>query len=303
MSCNVTGAERLYREIGRAPGRTIGDYARAIGENYNIVYKRLPTLERLGFLVSEDERGGLWPFGECMSTVSDFLAHAMVLPELKDEPVKLDDAHHCALTGTPITEGYPVGKIITGATGDTLGLMNGNVANGYLSQTAARCFKGIRNVGGLVAFEDGTFYKPLISRDSAAKDDNRPCWSDLVREIWPARRGQRMVCVLSTDVKKRTWTRAFVTTLGEATRVYLYDTSRFLKENVFVDWPKMLEILGFVEAIYATGFSKNDIESGLTGNYRLFLELEQAADWETRLVALRGTPEFKFCSIIAQKGA
>jgi hypothetical protein len=236
-----------------------------------------------------------------MNTVSDFLVGTMNLPELKTKPQKLNGVHRCALSGASIEVGYPVGEIITGATGDTLGLMNGNVANGYLSVPTARCFKGIRNVGGIVAFEDGTFYKPLISRDSAEKDVARPCWSGLVREIWPVRQGQRLVCILSTDVKKRTWPRAFVTTLGETTRVYLYDSSRFLKENAFINWPEMLDVLDFVEAVYTAGFSKPDIETSLTGNHHLFLELEQAAKWEAQLNALRGTPEFRFCSIIAQK--
>ena len=138
-----------------------------------------------------------------MNTVTEFLVRAMQLPELGDKAEKLDGVNYCAMTGALINEGYPVSKIITGATGDTLGLMSGNIANGYLSPDAARCFKGIRNVGSMVVFEDGMIYKPLISRDSSEKDGMRPCWSTLVREIWPARISQRMVCIVSTDPKKR----------------------------------------------------------------------------------------------------
>lgn len=239
-----------------------------------------------------------------MNTVSEFLAHAMNLPELSKPALQpLDGIHFCALTGAPIDRGYSVGRLITAKTGDTLGLMSGNIANGYLSPTAARCFKGIRNVGGILVFEDGTFHKPLISRASASKKEDRPCWSDLVRDIWPHRAGERMVCILSTDPKKRTWTRAFVTTLGKTTSVYLYDTSRFLKTNVTVDWSEMLRTLAFFEEVYTAGFSKRDIETCLAENYRLFLDLEQAPEWEAHLAVLRGTPEFKFVSIIAQKGA
>jgi DNA-binding IclR family transcriptional regulator len=51
--------DRIIRE---RPGITQAELARELGVARSTVSRRLPTLEEAGYLYSEDERGGLWPF-------------------------------------------------------------------------------------------------------------------------------------------------------------------------------------------------------------------------------------------------
>ena len=50
------------RIIGEQPGITPAELARELGVARSTVTRRLPSLEEAGYLYSEDERGGLWPF-------------------------------------------------------------------------------------------------------------------------------------------------------------------------------------------------------------------------------------------------
>ncbi|MBN2388198.1 MAG: MarR family transcriptional regulator [Anaerolineales bacterium] len=54
--------EGIYRTIKEQPGSRPGMIARLLGLNRSDVTRALPALERRGFLVSEDDKGGLWPF-------------------------------------------------------------------------------------------------------------------------------------------------------------------------------------------------------------------------------------------------
>ncbi|MCP4418058.1 MAG: hypothetical protein GY805_15655 [Chloroflexi bacterium] len=54
--------ERLYEAVDDHRGKRPGFIARLLGWNRSEVTRALPALEDKGFLVSEDERGGLWPF-------------------------------------------------------------------------------------------------------------------------------------------------------------------------------------------------------------------------------------------------
>jgi Mn-dependent DtxR family transcriptional regulator len=54
--------EEIYRTIEEEPGKKPGFIARLLGLNRSEVTRALPTLEEKGLLVSEDEKGGLWPF-------------------------------------------------------------------------------------------------------------------------------------------------------------------------------------------------------------------------------------------------
>ncbi len=51
--------DRLIRE---KPGIRPAEIARRLGVHRSTILRRLPTMEALGYLYSEDERGGLWPF-------------------------------------------------------------------------------------------------------------------------------------------------------------------------------------------------------------------------------------------------
>ncbi len=52
--------ERMIRLIQQQPGIRPAELARRLGISRSTVQRRLPTLEALGYLLYEDERGGLF---------------------------------------------------------------------------------------------------------------------------------------------------------------------------------------------------------------------------------------------------
>ena len=54
--------EKMDRIIHNKPGIRPSELARELRVARSTVQRRLPSLEEAGFLYSEDERGGLWPF-------------------------------------------------------------------------------------------------------------------------------------------------------------------------------------------------------------------------------------------------
>lgn len=59
---NRDRAEQIYCKIEEHPGKRAGFLARLLGLNRSEVTRILPTLQDRGLLVSEDDKGGLWPF-------------------------------------------------------------------------------------------------------------------------------------------------------------------------------------------------------------------------------------------------
>ena len=59
---NNDRAENIYRKIEKHPGKKAGFIARLLGLNRSEVTRSLPALEEKGLYLSEDEKGGLWPF-------------------------------------------------------------------------------------------------------------------------------------------------------------------------------------------------------------------------------------------------
>ena len=59
---NHDRVEQIYRKIEEHPGKKAGLIARLLGLNRSEVTRSLPTLEEQGLYLSEDEKGGLWPF-------------------------------------------------------------------------------------------------------------------------------------------------------------------------------------------------------------------------------------------------
>jgi DNA-binding IclR family transcriptional regulator len=51
----------LYDAVDRYPGSRPGALARLLGWVRSQVWRALPAMEENGYLLSEDERGGLWP--------------------------------------------------------------------------------------------------------------------------------------------------------------------------------------------------------------------------------------------------
>ena len=49
--------------IDESPGIRAAELAERLGVNRSTVQRRLPSMEEAGYLFSEDDNGGLWPFG------------------------------------------------------------------------------------------------------------------------------------------------------------------------------------------------------------------------------------------------
>ncbi len=54
--------ELMDQIIRQNPGIRPAELARQLDVARSTVLRRLPSLEEAGYLYSEDERGGLWPF-------------------------------------------------------------------------------------------------------------------------------------------------------------------------------------------------------------------------------------------------
>ncbi len=54
--------ESIYNTVQEHPGKKAGFIARLLGLNRSEVTRSLPTLEERGLHLSEDDKGGLWPF-------------------------------------------------------------------------------------------------------------------------------------------------------------------------------------------------------------------------------------------------
>lgn len=52
----------MDRVIQQQPGIRPAEIAEQLGMARSTIARRLPSLEEAGFLYSEDNRGGLWPF-------------------------------------------------------------------------------------------------------------------------------------------------------------------------------------------------------------------------------------------------
>lgn len=56
--------EKIYNKVEQFPGKKPGFIARLLGLHRSDVTRSLPALEEKGLFLSEDERGGLWPFSK-----------------------------------------------------------------------------------------------------------------------------------------------------------------------------------------------------------------------------------------------
>lgn len=249
----------------------------------------------------QDEKGR-WRWSVNEITVADMLVYALGLERPEGLPLRAaPPGTRCAVTGVPIEEGYLVSDVVTEATTEFLDLFHGH-PEGWVSENVGRCFRAHRQTARCcLIFEDATHYDPLISRESARKL-GRPCWSDLVREIWPDRMGQRVLCILTTNMKRRLWPRARVGALGVRTPVYILDADLNLDGCYIISWPQMLRRLEFIERLYDLGFSKKHIQNGLL-QAQIVQEvgITEALRWENELSKMRHEIEFLMALLIAQR--
>ena len=54
--------DQVFETVREYPGERPGGIARLLGWQRSEVTRLLPRLEDAGYLLCEDERGGLWPF-------------------------------------------------------------------------------------------------------------------------------------------------------------------------------------------------------------------------------------------------
>ncbi len=54
--------EEVQQIIEQHPGVSAREIARQLGVAASTIVRRLPSLEEAGVLLSEDDKGGLWPF-------------------------------------------------------------------------------------------------------------------------------------------------------------------------------------------------------------------------------------------------
>ncbi len=54
--------KEIYNKVTEHPGKKPGFIARLLGLNRSEVTRALPTLQEQDLLISEDDKGGLWPF-------------------------------------------------------------------------------------------------------------------------------------------------------------------------------------------------------------------------------------------------
>jgi hypothetical protein len=206
----------------------------------------------------------------------------------------------CCITGERITRGIPHKRVIPASTGEYLDLLHGMTFT-HVGVEAATAFKGSWNLGSRLIFEDGTAYHPYIASASADKSE-RTYWSALVRDVWPERRGQRCLCIVAGDFKKRVWHLATVGELGRNTPILVLDPDRFVLQNLSADWERLISVLDFVEVAYSAGFSKDAIANSLYSHYAALSENPtRTMDWERQLADIRSLPEFTVAILIAQK--
>ena len=56
--------DEMHNLIAQNPGITAAELAQPLGVAKSTVTRRLPSLEESGILLTEDKKGGLWPFGK-----------------------------------------------------------------------------------------------------------------------------------------------------------------------------------------------------------------------------------------------
>lgn len=246
---------------------------------------------------------GNWRWLMHALSVADMLVYGLNLPRPETPLIRAaPPGTRCAITGTPVDEGYLIRDVTTGATAEFLDCFRGH-PEGWISENAGRCFRHIRQTSRCwLIFEDSTAHDAMISRESA-EAQGRPCWSSLVREVWPNRQGQQILCILTTNMKRRLWPKARVGQLGYRTPVYLLDSSLNVDGCYMVNWPRMLAALDLIEEAYSAGYAKTQIQTGLLSAFQLSIEigLERAIAWEGELAEIRPRIEFLMALLIAQK--
>jgi len=245
-----------------------------------------------------------------MTNLASLLANTFDLPfPAKANQIKLN-GERCIITGEKLTVGYRVLDVLSKTTNDFEMFFDAH--HSYMSVDAARCFQGsnpkakpkpLTICNRSMAIVGGVAYEPLIS-NTAAIEQGRSWWAQLVRDVWKTNRGDECLFLLSTDTKTRIWHHPHVRVgvLGATTPVTLYDPSQAINRTYTVDWGEMLKDLDMVERIVSAGFWNKYLGRSLFEfRKKLGVPLAQVAEWETKLQILRQKPHFKIIQLIARE--
>lgn len=245
--------------------------------------------------------------------ITRIVSSAFRLPYPDAERVSCESV--CAITGERIDVGYQLSDIVSKTESNPERFYDSE----FVSVDAARLYQmnSSRRRGvygsdpnerplnlGVRAFAvfGGVGYEPLASRDSSADAEYRPCWSDLVREVWPRDAGHPCVVIISTSGKTRVWNQTHVRAgvLGHTTPVVLYDPPQ-TNALVIVDWPAMLRDLDTVEEMLTGGWWMSAIERGLFIQ-RKGVDVDAAMRWqlEQALNPVRQAEHWPIIKIIAR---
>lgn len=205
------------------------------------------------------------------------------------EPKQFDTPEYCKFSGVKIDKGYRVVDIQPDALNDVIGMFGDN--SGYVSESVGIMFKNDWHLGGIVAFEDGTLYKPMVSPESAL-EQGRIAWRDVIHEIKD--RKEKVVILFTTDFQKRFWHKCKPGYIGSQTPVFMHHSSADVSNSFYLDWNKLLEIHNTVREIRADGF--NSAKGGiatplmtclLTAPIKSIELFRKAKYWETILQKFR----------------
>lgn len=235
-------------------------------------------------------------------TVADLLADAFgFFPPARLALSDCPPGTRCAISGATIEQGYPAAKLQTATMADFADVFR---LGGWVGVAAASCLAASSAHGdnrasrSMVAFESRAGHLPLIARESA-REQGRPCFSDLIRDAWAMWRDRRCVWIISTSTKRRLWPYARLTTLGESTSVYLHDEESATSARLALNWPRLVACLDAIEDVYTAGVSKRQI-----GRYVPAAkghDMRQLIEWERRVAPWRGSSEFTVALLVAQK--
>ena len=245
-----------------------------------------------------------------MTTLTAMIANSFDLPRPANVQPVFCNNQRCVITGEIIAEGYRVLDAISKTTNDFE--MFFDPKNSYMGIDAARCFQGSNpkakprarmECSKSMAIVDDIAYEPLIS-DTAAVEQDRPWWAQLVRDVWHQSSGAECLFILSTDTKTRVWHQPHVRVgrIGSATPVTIYNPAQVINKTITVDWADMLEDLELVERIVSAGFWNKILLTSLFELRKdLGVPIQQIMEWETQLQTMRRKPHFSIIQLIARE--
>lgn len=195
MSADTVKAARLLyiRDRLTAGACSAEELARETGAHHRTINRDMLDLESAPLYTPVVECGGRYRINAMREflTPADLLARGLGLGPLPAPPEKTPVGAVSCISGKPLTLGYRAADFVTGSMTAPLDTFGGSLA-GWISDAEARMFRnaapsqGALTTRQVMVFEDA-YYRPLVSRESAAKEGHSGgCWS--ICAPWAKRR-------------------------------------------------------------------------------------------------------------------